>query len=241
MIKYFVQSLFFLAISTIYGQSPFFVQKGTENWALYRNFANDVWLYTPNICEDLPFKVKISDADFWQDSIDKRHLKIVPRGNKAKIEMHYYDTNGKETYLEKTLNVIGPPGEYYHFFVDGKWTNSYDIPIDKNSKITFRIVKDPDFSTLMGLQADYRVDSIKIYLSPPNNHPPEYITTLGFDIHQHQDLLSIPLPPKCFAYGSGTKIYAEVKDVYRRNAKGEWIYFFVRASFYDKTGIFYVR
>ncbi|MBX7240207.1 MAG: hypothetical protein K1X92_00565 [Bacteroidia bacterium] len=241
MRKYLLALLLGFSILAMYGQTPFFLQKGTENHVLYRMFSNDIWLYTSNICEDLPFEVKVSDATFWQNPVEKRHLQIIPRGPKVKIEMHYYNTTGKEIYLEKTLMVIDPPGEYYQFAVDGKWINRHDIPIDKNSKITFRIVQDPEFKTLMGLQADYRVDSIWITVLPPDNHPPVHIKGIGFDIHQPQGILSIPLPLKCFAYGSGTKIFAEVGNVYRRNEKGEWVDFFVRASMYDRTGIFVVK
>ncbi len=238
--KYIVSILLGFSTFAMYGQNPFFLQKGTECEVLYSEYVNDVWLFTPDICEDLPFDVKLFNVDtFWQDSIDKRHLKIIPRGSKTKIEMHYYDTDGKKVFLEKVLLVVSPPNLMFHFEVDGKWEGP--IRIDKNSNITFSILNDPDFTRLMGSQIDYRVDSIEIYILPPNNSPPEYIKTIGFDINQPQSILSILLPPKCFAYGSGTIIYAEVGTVYRRNEKGELLAFFVRNNRYDKTGTFYVK
>lgn len=240
--KYLITFLFCLNILAMYGQKPFFLQKEETIPFLYKDCVNDLWLYTPNLCEDLPFDVKVSaDADIWQDSIDKRHIKIVPRGGNTIIELYHYDGNGKIVFSNTTLRVLETPSITYHFEIDGRWASGENRTIDKNSKITFTPLPDADFVNKLPNESDYRVDSIVIYILPPNNHPPQYITKIGFDIHKRQGPIHIPLPEACFVYGSGTQIYLQVGEIYRMNGQGKLIYEYFRCTLYERIGVFYVK
>lgn len=220
-------------------QKPFFLPKEEEITHLYRNCLNDLWLYAPDICEDLPIEIKVLGATFWQDSTDKRHIKINPSGNKVNIEMYYYDTNKKVVYWQKWLSVFEIPGFYYHFEVDGnpRYENNR---IDNNSKITFLPLPDANFARNMPNECDYRLESLQIYASA-NNNPPIHIKTMNFDIHKPQGEITISLPESCFEMGKGTRITIEIGEIYRMNGQGKLVYERFRCTLYEKMREFYVK
>lgn len=230
----------FFGLLSGYSQAPFFLQKEEDISVLYRDCVNDLWLSPQNACEALPFKLTVSDATFWQDSIDKRHVKIVPRGIKAKIEIYYYDKQGKLVYEEQTLKVIDPPGISYHFEVEGKWTSGHN-EIDRQSKITFTPLADTEFRRLMPEESDYRVDSMEIYVLPPEFKPPQFIAKIGFDIHKPQQAIDIHLPEACFAYGSGTQVHIQIGELYRTSGQGELVHEYFRCTLYERLMVFTIK
>lgn len=220
-------------------QKPFFLPKEAEISYLYRNCLNDLWLYTPDICEGSPIEIKVSGATFWQDSTDKRHIKINPSGNKVNIEIYYYDRNKKVVYWQKLLSVLEIPGFYYHFEVDGnpRYENNR---IDKKSKITFLPSPDANFAQNMPNECDYRLESLAIYASA-GDKPPLPIKTMNFDIHKPQGEITIPLPESCFEMGKDTRIFIEIGEVYRMNGQGKLVHEFFRCTLYERIGVFYVK
>lgn len=237
--KYLVVLLLCISFMKLYSQSPFFVQKQDVIHALYRNCVNDLWINTPDMCEEISFRLTISDATFWQDSINKRHIKVIPRGNHANIEIVYYDGNGKTVNSTTRLDVMDIPIVNYRFEIDGK-PAVRDEKIDIQSKLTLTLEPDLNFEKNLPNECDYRLNEIEIYVSN-ENYPPQHVKKLAFDIHQPQSTLDISLPETCFSKGSGSKIMLEIHEFYRLNSQGELVYVDWFPSIFDRSYTFIVK
>ncbi len=208
---------------------------------LYRNCVNELRIASPQIATNPEnYWLEVSEYDtLLTDEDDRQRLLIIPHNYSVTLKLCRTGPDGKTIKSFTKIKVLEPPGVSYVFEVDGKRTERPNI--DKNTKITFKILPDSDFAQRMPEETDYRIDSLTIYLQPSETQPPFMVKKMGFSIDKPQMEKVIALPDQCFEHGKGSKIFIEAGEIYRLNAAGQLIYLPYRGSVYDRVQIFEVK
>ena len=225
-------------LNTLSGQAITFE---VENPFLYRNCVNELRIVSPQIATAPEnYWLEVSGYDtLLTDKDDRQRLLIIPHNYSVTLKLCRIGQDGKTIKSFIKIKVLEPPGVSYVFEVDGKRTERPNI--DKNTKITFKILPDSDFAERMPEETDYRIDSLKIYLQPSDTQPPFMIKKMGFSIDKPQTEKVIALPDECFVYGKGSKILINAGETYRLNAAGQLIYIPFRGTLYDRVQLLEVK
>lgn len=110
--------------------------------------------------------------------------------------------------------------------------------IAKGTRLTYKIVPDPDFLALMPRDARYGVREIAFYVQKGLD-PARKIGSANVEGKDAVEGIDFAIPAEVFQ-ASGAKVYMEVSDIYRLNFKGEKIDD-ERFGLYEKTYTFITK
>lgn len=199
---------------------------------LYRLCGNMVNIDVPALGDLYNPVCTASDADIKQSGESKKKFLIVPRGNKCIVGVSSL-MNGQTMKIgDVVYNVIDPPKPSIEILINGQRASS-STQVAKGSRVTLKVVPDPEFKAALPQDARYEITAVEVYkqcgLTPPSKAGG---TTLsGRDAAAGLDF---PIPGEAFQCASGSKIFFEVKDVARKNFQGK-IVVDTRFTLYEKS------
>lgn len=187
---------------------------------LYRECGNMINIDVPALGDLYNPSVTASEAEITQSKDSKKKWLIVPRGKKCVVGVSSI-TNGQTMKIGDVIyNVIDPPKPSIEIYVNGQRASA-QMQVAKSSRVKLKIVPDPEFKTLLPMDARYEVTQVDVFkqcgLGPPQKAGGASLA--GRDATGEG--LDFPIPGEAFQCPSGSKIFFEVKDVVRKNFQGK--------------------
>ncbi len=187
---------------------------------LYRECGNMINIDVPALGDLYNPSVTASEAEITQSKDSKKKWLIVPRGKKCVVGVSSI-TNGQTMKIGDVIyNVIDPPKPSIEIYVNGQRASA-QMQVAKGSRVKLKIVPDPEFKTLLPMDARYEVTQVDVFkqcgLGPPQKAGGASLA--GRDATGEG--LDFPIPGEAFQCPSGSKIFFEVKDVVRKNFQGK--------------------
>lgn len=184
---------------------------------LYRECGNMINIDVPALGELYNPVCTASEAEITPSKESKKKFLIVPRGKKCVVGVSSV-TNGQTMKIgDVVYNVIDPPKPSIEIYVNGQRASA-QMQVAKGSRVKLKIVPDPEFKTLLPMDARYEVSFVEVFkqcgLGPPTKAGGASLA--GRDASGGEGL-DFPIPGEAFQCPSGSKIYFEVKDVIRKN------------------------
>lgn len=186
---------------------------------LYRSCGNFVNINVPDLCSDYNPICTATDAEIQQSTEAKRKFLIVPRGNKCTLSVSNNIGENPEPLGSIVFNVIEPPKPMTEVLVNGQRISS-STQVAKGSRITIKIVPDPEFAAAMAQDAKYGIDKIKFF-TQCGLGAPQMVGEVNTSSYNAAEGINIPVPGEAFNCPSGSKIFMEISDRYRINFKGQ--------------------
>lgn len=187
---------------------------------LYRECGNMINIDVPALGDLYNPSVTASEAEITQSKDSKKKWLIVPRGKKCVVGVSSI-TNGQTMKIGDVIyNVIDPPKPSIEIYVNGQRASA-QMQVARGSRVKLKIVPDPEFKTLLPMDARYEVTQVDVFkqcgLGPPQKAGGASLA--GRDATGEG--LDFPIPGEAFQCPSGSKIFFEVKDVVRKNFQGK--------------------
>lgn len=199
---------------------------------LYRLCGNMVNIDVPALGDLYNPVCTASDAEIKQSGESKKKFLIVPRGNKCIVGVSSL-MNGQTMKIgDVVYNVIDPPKPSIEILINGQRASS-STQVAKGSRVTLKVVPDPEFKAALPQDARYEITAVAVYkqcgLNPPSKAGGTKLS--GRDAAAGLDF---PIPQEAFQCSSGSKIFFEVEDVARKNFQSK-IVVDPRFTLYEKS------
>lgn len=183
---------------------------------LYRECGNMINIDVPALGELYNPVCTASEAEITPSKESKKKFLIVPRGKKCVVGVSSV-TNGQTMKIgDVVYNVIDPPKPSLQLLVAGQMASA-QTKVGKGTMVKLKVVPDPEFKSLLPMDARYEVSVVDVYkqcgLGPPTKAGSANLA--GRDASGEG--LDFPIPGDAFQCPSGSKIYFEVKEVVRKN------------------------
>ncbi len=199
---------------------------------LYRLCGNMVNIDVPALGDLYNPVCTASDADIKQSGESKKKFLIVPRGNKCIVGVSSL-MNGQTMKIgDVVYNVIDPPKPSIEILINGQRASS-STQVAKGSRVTLKVVPDPEFKAALPQDARYEITAVDVY-KQCGLTPPSKAGGTGLSGRDAAAGLDFPIPGEAFQCASGSKIFFEVKDVARKNFQGK-IVVDTRFTLYEKS------
>lgn len=188
---------------------------------LYRMCGNMVNIDVPALGDLYNPVCTATQAEMKQSGESKKKWLIVPSGKTCVVSVSS-NTNGQTIKIgDVNYNVIEPPKPSIELTSAGQRLTSAS-QLGKGSRVTIKVVPDPEFKVALPQDARYEVSAIEIFrkcgLLPPQRAGGAALA--GRDAVAGID---VPVPTDAFACPSGSQIFFELKSINRKNFRGQLV------------------
>ena len=188
---------------------------------LYRNCGNDLYIDVPVLGELYSPRVTATEATIRQANDNPKRFLIIPTGRRSVVSVKS-KTNGQLIDIDQlTYNVIDPPKPSLELLVEGRpYSITQSTP--SNSRLSIRLVPDPEFRRSLPRDARYGIQRVE-FLLKDGLQPPRIVGQTTLQGQDATQALTLRVPSEVLRARAGSKLYIRINGIHRVNYQGNQI------------------